>query len=304
MALVLKKLVSRSSSVVVPNLRRSPNHPRHFIAEVGSILKQVPRRMAFSCPTDIAPEFFSLALYRVPHTLRVTSRVTGEEARGLSGGDVDTTLGSSMKFSLHLPGIEKITETPENVHVFIDMGLHKNWVDDDLDVNEFKATLQHRVGLTNVLSIEGYVQKLDIRRHYTAVICLPPNVNPVPNNNNLLVLPENGGMVVTIPKQQDKRFTTVDFKSGNSGREMHGHLCLPVEDYDKNFKVFLRGRVLRIIGDDGMARHTLAMVPTHCFKSSEVVAIKGRDEIKVIFPLTTEEVEHDMRIKVEVPFVV
>ncbi|XP_071730382.1 uncharacterized protein [Rutidosis leptorrhynchoides] len=209
MALVLKKLVSRSfTSVVVPYLRPPPNHhPRHFFSQVRSILKEKSRHYVFDMPTKIAPEFKKIVFNdRIPHTLRVTSRVEGVEARFLSGGDVDLTLGSSMKFSLEMPGIEKITETPENLYVFIDMGLHKIWVRNDLDAYWSTTKLVDCAGLKNVLSIAGYVQKLDIRRHYTAVVPLPPNIKVIKPTDYYEVFfsrPENGGVVYIIPKQQE-----------------------------------------------------------------------------------------------------
>ncbi|XP_071730395.1 uncharacterized protein [Rutidosis leptorrhynchoides] len=358
MALVLKKLVSRSStSVVVPYLRPPPNHhPRYFIAEARSLISEVR--------FILAPKFANRLLKCIPHTLRVTSRVEGLEARGESKGDVDTTLGTPMKFSLNIPGIEKITDTPENLYIFIDMGIPKNWVLHDLDDCGLYLKLKHNSGVKNYLWIEGYVQKLDIRRHYTSNVYLPPNLKA--NFNDFWVEPENGGVVVTISKQlvtksssssssdlqhppnhhprppatspnhhprpdedaatspnylhlivddaisylgrmremmEKKWYHTVDLRTVNSGREMHGRLRLRVEDRDKNFKVFLIGPLLWIIRDDGIAINNITEIPTDCFKSSDVVAIKGCKDIKVIIPLTTQKYKHDARVKVQVPFV-
>ncbi|XP_071730392.1 uncharacterized protein [Rutidosis leptorrhynchoides] len=188
MALVLKKLVTRSSSAVVPYLRVPPNYPRSFSAVSSSFLGNKFHKLVGSMIMK-----WMLNNNNIPYTncyaVKITSK--GEECLKLDMDENQNVIlidGHLMSF-FNIPGIEKTTETDKEVRVFLDLAMK------DIDHNTMKAKLKKR---DNALLINGYVQKDDIRKYYDARVELP--LPPQEICESVKTEIKDGGLVVTIPK--------------------------------------------------------------------------------------------------------
>ncbi|XP_071730383.1 uncharacterized protein [Rutidosis leptorrhynchoides] len=194
MALVLKKLVTRSSSAVVPYLRVPPNYHRPFSAvhgpsSLGSQINKFAKSMIMRWMLNNSIPYTNC------YAVKITSN--GEERLKLDMDENQNVIliDGHLMSSFNIPGIEKTTETDEEVRVFLDLEMK------DIDHNTMKAILKKK---DNALIISGYVQKEDVRKYHDARVELPLLPCEICESSIKTEI-KDGGLVVTIPKVVNKK---------------------------------------------------------------------------------------------------
>ncbi|XP_071730381.1 uncharacterized protein [Rutidosis leptorrhynchoides] len=191
MEFVLKKLVSRSLSVFIPCLRRTPNHPPHLFSFIDDNIAMLVGGLCMRWTLNNS----------IPYTCSYTMKITSEGERNhlldLDEKKNLNVIDNQLKYFFKIPGIEKTTETDEQLQVLVDLAMK------DIDKNKLKAKLKKK---DNAVLINGYVQQEDLRKYYRARVELPLPPRDICGTINTEI--KDGELVITIPKVFNKEGTS------------------------------------------------------------------------------------------------